>query len=269
LVSDQDNLADVILLAQDRKYLQFLLETPYGQLVDPNAARACGGQFVTTDRVSYYRIPLPLFVDPGRPSHARTWNVVLGYGRGGVPGIARHVELSASAVGRKRYSVIVHTWSDVAFTAAAHQSGFTPGATVSLSATLSAAGIPFTAGSHVRAEITKPGRTISTLNLNPQDDEVSGTFTTTAPREYQIKRRATERPDRGSRFSGERVLSAGVWRGGDIPPRGGPGDIGTVIDDGRRRWCAFLRCVLLALSKNDALIKRWRELGIDPREFLK
>src|SRR5262249_62417762 len=109
----------------------------------------------------------------------------------------------------------------------AHQSGFTPGATVSLSATLSAAGIPFTAGSHVRAEITKPGRTISTLNLNPQGDEFLGTFTTTAPGEYQIKLRATGRTDRGLPLSRERVLSAGGWRGGDIPPPGGPGATGT------------------------------------------
>jgi hypothetical protein len=269
VVCDQDNLADVILLAQDRKYLQFLLETPYGQLVDPNAARACGGQFVTTDRVSYYRIPLPLLVDPGRPSHAGTWNVVLGYGRGGVPGIASHVELGASAVGRQRYSVIVHTWSEVAFTAAAHQSGFTPGATVNLSAALSAAGIPFTAGSHVRAEITKPGGTISTLNLNPRGDEFFGTFTTTAPGEYQIRLRATGRTDRGFPFTRERTLSAGVWRGGDTPPRGGPGDIGNFFDDERRRRCAFLRCLLLTLSKNDALLKRWHEFGIDPRDFIK
>ena len=42
VICDQDNLADVILLAQERNYLQFLLETPFGQLVDPNAASAAG-----------------------------------------------------------------------------------------------------------------------------------------------------------------------------------------------------------------------------------
>ena len=106
VVCDQDNLADVILLAQDRKYLQFVLETPVGQLVDPNAARATGGQFVTTDRVSYYRIPLPLLVDPGRPSHAGTWNAVLGYGRGG-----RHhghrVASANRAAGRRRPAALL------------------------------------------------------------------------------------------------------------------------------------------------------------------
>lgn len=269
VVCDQDNLADVILLAQDRKSLQFLLETPYGQLVDPNAARACGGQFVMTDRVSYYRIPLPLLIDPGRPSHAGTWNVVLDYGRGGDPGIASHLEPNAAAGGRQRYSVIVHAWSDVAFIAAAHQTGFTPGAAVQLSAGLSTAGIPFTVDARVRAEVTRPGGTMVTVDLQPQNDEFVGSFTTTAPGEYRIRMRADGRTDRGHRFTRERALSVGVWRGGDAPPRGGPGDLGDVIEDERRRRCAFLRCLLLTLSKNEAALKRWRELGVDPRDFLK
>lgn len=269
VICDQDNLADVILLAQDRKYLQFLLETPYGQLVDPNIARAAGGQFVATDRVSYYRIPLPLLVDPGRPSHAGMWNVVLGYGYGRGVGSDTHAA-AGGAFPQQRYSVVVHTWSDVAFTAAAVQSGFTPGATVSLIAGTSAAGIPFTAGAHVRAEISKPGGgAVFTMTLQPQGDEFVGKFTATMPGEYQIRVMASGRTDRGQPFTRERTLSAAVWRGGDMPPRGGPGDIGGIIDEGRRRWCAFLRCILLTLPKNDALIKRWRELGIDPREFVK
>ncbi len=269
VVCDQDHLTDVILLAQDRKYLRFLLETPYGQLVDPSIARASGAQFVATNQVSYYRIPLPLLVDPGRPSHAGTWNVVLDYGRAATPGTATHDEPVSAPVGRQRYSVIVHTWSDVAFTGAAHQSAFTPGATVSLSAALSAAGIPFTAGSFVRAEVLKPGGSLMTVNLQPQDDEFIGTFTTTAPGEYQIRLRASGHTDRGLPFTRERALSVGVWRGGDAPPRGGPGDVRDIIDEERRRRCAFLRCILLTLARNETLVKKWRELGIDPREFLK
>ena len=270
VICDQDNLADAILMAQDRKYLQFLLETPFGQLIDPNIARAAGGQFVATDRVSYYRIPLPLPVDPGRPSQAGTWNVVLSYGRGvGVPGAATHLEPSAAAVAAQRYSVIVHTWSDVALTATAVQSGFTPGATVTLNAVLSTAGIPFTADTYVRADITRPGGSMTTLNLQPQGDEFVATFVASTPGDYQIRVRASGWTGRGQPFTRERALSAGVWRGGDTPPRGGPGDIGTIFDDNRRRWCAFLRCVLATLGGNDVLLKRLRELGIDPREFLK
>jgi L-Lysine epsilon oxidase N-terminal/L-lysine epsilon oxidase C-terminal domain/von Willebrand factor type A domain len=270
VVCDQDNLADVILLAQDRKYLQFLLETPDGQLVDPNTARAIGGQFIVTSQVSYYRIPLPLMVDPTRHSHSGTWNAVLAYGgRGGTGIAATHVEPSATATARQRYSIIVHTWSDVAFTAAAHQSGFTPGATVNLIARLSAAGIPFTANAHVQADITKPGGALSTVTLWPQGDEFLASFTTTLAGDYRIRVRATGQTDRGNPFTREKTLSAGVWRGGDTPPRGGPGDIGSVLDDNRRRWCAFLRCILSMLAKDEALLKRWRELGIDPREFIK
>jgi len=268
VICDQDNLADVILMAQNSKYLQFLLETPFGQMVDPNAARAAGGQFVGTDRVSYYRIPLPLPVDPGRPSQAGVWNVVLRYGSGRGVGIDSHA-VAAANFPPQRYSVVVHTWSDVAFTAAAVQSGFTPGATVSLVAALSATGVPFTASSHVSADITKPGGGLLTITLQPQGDEFVGKFTATTPGDYQIRVRAFGNTDRGLPFTRERTLSAGVWRGGDTPPKGGPGDTGTIIDEGRQRWCAFLRCILLTFSKNEALAKRWRDLGIDPREFAK
>jgi hypothetical protein len=121
----------------------------------------------------------------------------------------------------------------------------------------------------VRAEITRPGGAVATVDLQPQGDEFLGTFNTTAPGEYQIRVRASGRTHRGLPFTRERTLSAGVWRGGDTPPRGGPGYIGDLVDDGRHRLCAFLRCVLQTLSKNDLLVKRWRELASDPREFLK
>ena len=66
-----------------------------------------------------------------------------------------------------------------------------------------------------------------------------------------------------------KIHSVGVWRGGDTPPRGGPNDIGTIIEDERRRRCAFLRCLLQTLSKNEVLRKRLHEWGIEPRDFLK
>lgn len=273
VVCEQDNLADIILLAQDRKYLQFVLETPYGQIVDPTLARSIGGQFIVTANVSYYRIPLPLLVDPGRPSHAGTWNAVLGYGYGGY-GTAdlRHFAANNAAgasLGRQRYSIIAHTWSDVAFTASAHQSGFTPGATVNLVAGLSAAGIPFTANSYVRADVTRPGGTTFTVNLRSQGEQFTGSFAASVPGDYQIRMRANGLTDRGNAFTRERALSAGVWRGGDTPPRGGPNDIGTIVDGERARWCAFLKCVLATLSRNDPLMKRLHELGLDPRDFQK
>jgi hypothetical protein len=272
VVCEQDNLADIILLAQDRKYLQFVLETPYGQLVDPTIARAIGGQFVATANVSYYRIPLPLLVDPGRPSHAGTWNAVLAYGGYGGVGTTdlRHFATNAAgSLARQRYSIIAHTWSDVAFTASAHQSGFTPGATVNLVAGLSAAGIPFTANAYVRADIKAPGGSTSTVHLRPMGEQFMASFAAPVPGDYQIRVRANGLTDRGNAFTRERALSAGVWRGGDTPPRGGPNDLGGVLDGERARWCAFLKCVLATLSRNDPLMKRWHELGIDPRDFQK
>ena len=108
-----------------------------------------------------------------------------------------------------------------------------------------------------------------TVNLAPQGDEFLGSFTTTVPGEYQIRFRASGSTDRGLPFTRERAATVGVWRGGDTPPRGGPNDLGTIIEDERRRRCAFLHCLLQTLSKNEVLRKRLHEWGIEPRDFLK
>ncbi|WP_290062247.1 LodA/GoxA family CTQ-dependent oxidase [Amycolatopsis solani] len=263
-VSDTDHLVDVILTAEDRKRLVFLVETPDGQLIDPAAARALGGTFVVTDQVSFYRLPMPVLADPARPSHPGTWNAVLAYDRRGVD---THGDQDPRRA--QRYSVLVHAWSDLSFTAAAHQSGFEPGATVTLVAGLAEAGIPVTAGMSVQAEITRPGGARTTLALTPGDDEFTGSFVATVPGDYGIRVRATGTAGRGHPFARERTLWAGVWRGGDTPPPGGPGDLGGALAEHDRRWCAVLRCVLLTLAGNDRLMERWRELGLDPKEFLK
>ncbi|MET8850102.1 LodA/GoxA family CTQ-dependent oxidase [Amycolatopsis sp. NPDC004625] len=267
-VCDADNLVDVILTAENRRGLTFLLETPYGRLVDPALARSLGGAFVATDQVSYYRLPLPLLADPGRPAHEGMWNAVLAYDRRG-GGQDDHGGRDPAAARFQRYSVIVHAWSDVSFTASAQQSSHQPGATVTVVASLADSGIPLTADATVWAEITRPGGAASTLALTPDGDEFTGSFVAHTIGDHQIRVRAGGRTGRGHLFTRERTLWAGVWRGGDTPPRGGPGDVGGALAEHDRRWCALLRCVLLTLAANDRLMRRWNEYGVDPKEFLK
>src|SRR5262249_36430129 len=136
----------------------------------------------------------------------------------------------------------------------------------------SGSGVPFTGGASVWAEVTRPGGTTVTVALTPgtsDDGEFTGSFVATAVGDYRIRVRGSGTPGRGVPFTRERTLSAGAWRGGDTPPRGGPGDLGSALDEHNRWWCALLRCVLLTLAGKDALMKRWRELGLDPREFVK
>jgi hypothetical protein len=272
VVCDEDGLIDVILMANDRKNLLFLLEDPYGRLIDPALARAAGGQFVATDQISYYRFPQPLLVEPGRPSLPGTWNAVLAYeGRAGGEGPFTHVEASVQSpdVRVQSYSVVVHAWSDISLTASVHQGSLTPGATVTVLAALSAAGVPLTQAANLTAEITRPGGTVATVSLAPDGEQFAGSFVATGIGDYRIRVRAVGTTSRGFPFTRERVLSAGVWRGGDTPPRGGPDDVGAAIDEHDRRWCAALRCILLTLAGNDALMRRWGEVGFDPRELLR
>jgi hypothetical protein len=277
VICDEDNLADVILVAEDRRRLQFLLETPAGMLVTPALARSLGGQFVATEQVSYYRIPLPLLISPGRPSHAGTWNAVLAYGGGdrGDQDYTREIDFAgpesyaSGAAAARRYSVVVHAWSDITFTASVHQDSYEPGATVTLLATVAAAGIPATSEVYVWAEVTRPGGTRFTLPLTATGDEFTASFVANAAGEYPIRVRASGTTGRGHPYQRERSLSAGVWRGGDTPPPGGPGDIGGALAEHDRRWCAMLRCLLSTVAGHERLMHHAKELGVDPHEFLK
>src|SRR5205085_2841765 len=100
-----DHLSDVILLGQDRSRLKFMLETPLGELVEPANMGDSVGQFVATNNVSYYRIPLPFRLPHGRTNHAGTWHAVVSHADKDAGGGGRPTTLRT---GRQRYSVIVH-----------------------------------------------------------------------------------------------------------------------------------------------------------------
>ena len=277
-ICDADNLVDVILTAEQQQGMAFLLETPSGQLIDPSLVTTWGGTFVQTDQVAYYRVPLPLLVEPGRPSQTGTWHAVLGMrGRHGSTDFT-HLEVAGDVGGQGRglrYSVNVHAWSDVSLAASSHQDRFTLGAEVIVIGTLTDSGIPVTANSSIWAEVTYPSGSTSTLVLSPDGDNFTGSFVANRPGDYRIRVRARGTTGRGNTFPRERTLTASVWRGGDVAPPWGSGDPGgtggvdDTINDHDKRWCEFVRCVLLTLSKNERFAETLKRSGLDLRDFLK
>ncbi len=95
LITEADSGIDVIVLSDAPGAINFRLQTPTGQIIEPWRASAEPGMaFVLSQGVTYYRIALPTELTPGRFDHAGTWHALLEIGRprtarpAGTPGIA-------------------------------------------------------------------------------------------------------------------------------------------------------------------------------------
>ncbi len=77
-----DSGMDVILLTEFTQVVDFRIETPSGQIIEPwQAMSEPGMRFVLSDGVSYYRLALPIEFMPDRFDAGGTWHAVLTIGR--------------------------------------------------------------------------------------------------------------------------------------------------------------------------------------------
>jgi hypothetical protein len=135
------------------------------------------------------------------------------------------------------------------------QSGYEPGATVQLTATIAESGVPLLGNASVWAEVTTPSRHVLRVNLVQSDQGIYGASCIAAePGIYSSRIRASGTSRRGLPFLREQTLTNAVWIGGNNPS--GPGK-----DDG---LCHLLNCLfgrkgVITPHLEDTL----RHLGID------
>ncbi len=149
VLNETDIDTTVILLTDlPSPVLNFLIETPAGDLMDPAQATALGHTFAVGANMSYYRFTLPLPVG-GAPAQTGTWYAVLDvddklferYAHAGDQSLGAWSARVAHGV---RYSVNVQAFSNLKMEAQLTQSSLDLGATMTLRATLSEYGIPVT-----------------------------------------------------------------------------------------------------------------------------
>ena len=231
-LTDADAGVDVILLTPYPEYVNFRLRAPTSSMIIDSSSPAAHPyiQFVRSRGVSYYRISLPTELSPRRLDQGGVWQVLLDIGKPIYAGRGLSTRLSRDVVfiqdqretslgghqGGLPYSLVIHTYSNLSFRASAAQSGYEPGATVQLTATLAESGVPMDAAASVWAEVTTPSKAVMRVQLLQQDDcAYLGKFVSAEIGIYFARVRAAGKTLRGFPFLREQTISVAVWIGGN------------------------------------------------------
>jgi hypothetical protein len=264
-LNEADVSSSVILLTPAPHVVRFAVETPAGDLITTSTAPGLPGtSFVIGRNVSYYRLTLPVPIGAG--ARAGRWHAILKadekyFQRYLSEAEERRPELYQQvATHGVRYSLNVHAYSNLRLRASLAQSSMEPGAALSLRAVLTEYGLPVAGRADVRARLTRPDGTEATIVLSEAEPGLFETTTVaTMGGVYRFRVQATGRTLRRRPFSREQFVTGAVWQGGDNPFPNSKDD----PEEERRRWCAFLRCLLRRGIVSEKLEARLRELGID------
>ena len=237
-ISDSDIDSTVILMT-DFNVVDLMVETPAGDIID--AANAAPGVPTSERTRSFVHLVVAL---PGS-NHEGQWYVILKVNEAewrkfDTP--LSHIPAGGSGPGAAgaRYSVEVHTFSNLRMRPRIDQSSLEPGAAISLRAQLTEYGIPVEGRAEVNVKVTRPDGSVITIDLNEEPEgNFDNVFIADMSGIYTCRFMASGTTMRGKPFTREQTLTAAVWNGGDNPhtptgneneggrPGPGPGPGGT------------------------------------------
>lgn len=284
IISSADIQADVILLTTIPG-IQMLLESPSGDIIHPSAfipeVQVIKGQTMMTYRM---KLPVTLGTDT---SHQGTWHAILRIDPKALQswfkeklkeakldnpkfkdGIKEYPEylLELRRIIEEiqkhglKYSLNVHTWSNLKMQANLYQNSYEPGAQYTLRAIITEYGRTISSGAKVIAEITRPDGSAFKINL---DEVEQGIFETKGEMNFsgiwKIRILAKGYSSDNDLFTREQLLTGHVRRGGDQPsPTELPNEKG-------EKWCKLVSCLL----KNKHIGELLEKYEIDTEELLK
>ncbi len=235
-LSEADIDSTAILLT-DHPGVHFFVETPAGDVMTPASAAGLGAAYGVGTNMSYYRFTLPLALGP-TPARAGTWYAILEMAGGKEPAARAASQRFAAGI---RYSFTAQAFTNIRMDARLSQNSLQPGATLTISATLTEYGIPVAHRASVRAELELPDNTRVSLALTEADPGRFQVSTTAIlPGVHRIRVVASGVTMRGVPFTREQLLSATAILGGDNPlPTSGPS---TKAHD--EELCKLIHCLL-------------------------
>lgn len=275
-LAETDITSDIILLTPAPGVIRFTLETPNGDFITPaNVTTIPGADHVSGQQVSYYRISLPVPLGDG--AAAGKWQAHLEIDGGQYKryiadlrreaeknqDTAEHIErIAAHGI---RYSLNVHSYSNLRLTASVSQNSFEPGATMTLQAGLTEYGIPVENRAHIQAVVTSPNRQVSTIDLA---EGAAGIFTASLEAQssgvYRFHLLARGRTLRERAFTRELIVTGAVWRGGNNPPPDSSSHPEGNVRDG---LCELLDCLFSHAIDEKRMAEQLAQWGIDLQQL--
>lgn len=250
-----------VILLTDYPVVRLAVETPDGKVIDPTNAAAFGVTFKVsgTTETSSFNLPLAFL---GQHIQAGTWNAILevidwaGLKRRVADLREKNPNAAGSLQGKgARYSVSMHSFSNLRMTAGITQNAYAPGSTITLRAGLKEYNLSVEKRAHVQAELEYPDHTHATLALAETQPGIFETaMVGNIPGIYRFTIVAKGVTYKGALFTREQILNAAIFRGQDVPP--------PCInpDPGRdEQFCQLLECLL----KDASLQKFFKQHGLD------
>ena len=267
-VADADVYVDAIAVCPIPAFLEFVLQTPGGDVIKPSSA-APNVKWIAGQQVLCYRMVLPALAASAPGSHAGTWHAMLRIKDDNERArVLKNKELAVSAVSPAvnkylPYSFIVHATSNLSFRAWKVQNDTAPGSTIDINAALKAYDVPFEKPASVWADVTLPDGSSTMLKLHPAGGgRYAAPYATSLAGVYVFRVRAEGLTAGGSAWTRESTLTAGVFR-----KRSGNG--GSDGMGGKGSLCEWLQCLLKDHSVlTESAWKRLRELGVDVKLLL-
>lgn len=268
ILNETDITTDVILLsAAPPTTFSFVLETPNGDIIDLNVAAAMANiDFVQGTNTCYYRITLPAVIN-GLASAVGTWNAILslddhGYKKYLTSLERTHHSYSSVQSHGIRYSLSVHSLSNLRMDARIIQTSLEPGATLHIRSLITEYGQPLSKNASVNVEIQRPDNTNVLLPLNKIEAGVfEEKISAVIPGIYHMRVLANGITSRNKPFTREQLLTGAVWKGGNNPLPNSSSDAGTRDE----QICRFLDC----LFGSDLLSKYFEENKINQKTLQK
>jgi len=264
-VTDADAGLDVILVTDSPELLDFRLCSPTGKIVDASIATIDSNQsFVVSSGVAFYRLVLPVTLPASGQQYAGTWHALL---RLQTRGSGQNFKTDGRVqVGRRTaaYDLIVHTYSQISLSASYAQSGYDPGATAELRASLLDTGVRPIEDASVKATVTRPDGSQFSLAFHAvvsQPGQYHAALSLPDSGVYSCRVQAWG-TTKGQPFTRERLLTPAVWHGGDRvarePPSSHEGSPGCCrplgLDVSRRAELALGRAASTYLDHIDELL---------------
>ncbi|TAE25424.1 MAG: hypothetical protein EAZ91_19145 [Cytophagales bacterium] len=257
-VNETDWQLDAVMHSPLPDALDFVLETPDGQIIDPSSlAGEPVSRYVVDQKSAFYRLSLPVS-KVGEQDPNGTWYARLKLDKDKFKKQLSKLrkddqqEFALTQTHGLRYAFVAQARSVLDMAVTLNQASLEPGATVHLRTVVTEFGYAAPRGGKITVRVTAPDGTQTVLTPAETGDGVFETaWTASQSGVYRVHVLGKGKTTLGSGWTREALRSAFTWKGGNNPPPR-PTDY--------ERFCALLGC----LQKNKAIDEgRLKELGID------